>query len=66
MTRPLRVDIANGWYHVTSRGIERRAIFKNKQEHEHFVLLLEEMVERFRVVLHAHVEPVRTPQPCNA
>ncbi len=56
MARPLRVDIADGWYHVTSRGIERRTIFGNYREHEHFLELLEEMVGRFRVVLHSHVE----------
>ena len=56
MSRPLRIDIENGWYHVTSRGIERRAIFEHKKEHEHFLELLEELVDRFRVVLHGHVE----------
>jgi len=56
MSRPLRIDIADGWYHVTSRGIERREIFENNSEHEHFLELLEEMVDRFRVVLHGHVE----------
>ena len=56
MARPLRVDVADGWYHVTSRGIERRAIFKNEAEHEHFLVLLGEMVDRHRVALHAHVE----------
>ncbi len=56
MARPLRVDIADGWYHVTSRGIERRTIFGNYREHEHFLELLEEMVDRFRVVLHSHAE----------
>jgi len=56
MARPLRVDIADGWYHVTSRGIERRAVFENDAEHEHFFESLGEMVEHFRVVLHGHVE----------
>lgn len=56
MARPLRVDVENGWYHVTSRGIERRSIFENDAEHVHFLELLEAMVERFRVVVHAHVE----------
>jgi REP element-mobilizing transposase RayT len=50
------VDVENGWYHVTSRGIERRSIFENDAEHVHFLELLEAMVERFRVVVHAHVE----------
>lgn len=56
MTRPLRIDVADGWYHVTSRGIDRGVIFGNAAEHEHFLELLGEMVDRFRVVLHAHVE----------
>jgi len=56
MARPLRVDVENGWYHVTSRGIERCSIFENDAEHVHFLELLEAMVERFRVVVHAHVE----------
>lgn len=56
MARPLRIDVAGGWYHVTGRGIERRAIFADSRDHEHFGELLEETVERFRVRLHAHVE----------
>ena len=56
MTRPLRVDVENGWYHVTSRGIDRRSIFDNDHEHVHFLELIEEMVDRFRVLVHAHAE----------
>lgn len=56
MTRPLRVDVADGWYHVISRGIERRDIFINDSEHTHFCELLAEMVDRFRVLVHSHVE----------
>lgn len=25
MTRPIRIDVAGGWYHITARGLERRA-----------------------------------------
>ncbi len=50
------MDVADGWYHVTSRGVECRAIFQDNREHEHFQELLGEMVDRFRVLLHAHVE----------
>ncbi len=56
MVRPLRIDVADGWYHVTARGIERRALFNDRRDHEHFLELLEATVERFRVILHAHVE----------
>ena len=27
MSRPLRVDVEEGWYHISARGIERRSIF---------------------------------------
>ena len=56
MARPLRIDVADGWYHVTARGIERRSVFTDRRDHEHFLELLKESVERFRVVIHAHVE----------
>ena len=36
MTRPLRVNVEGGWYHVTARGIERRTIFTDKREQDHF------------------------------
>jgi putative transposase len=55
MARPLRWDIAEGWYHVTARGIERRAIYGDLRDHAHFDELLEATVERFRVRLHAYV-----------
>ena len=55
MARPLRVDIEDGWYHITSRGIERRRIFTEDRERKHFLELLEEMSERYRVRVHAYV-----------
>ena len=54
MARPLRVDVAGGWYHVRARGIERRTIFHAPREHEHFLDLLEEMSERYGVEVHAY------------
>ena len=55
MARPLRVDIRNGWYHVTARGNERRAVFRDDQDRRRFLELLEEWVERFGLRLHAYV-----------
>jgi len=46
MARPVRVDVEGGWYHVTARGIERRAIFVDTRDHEHFLELLATMGER--------------------
>ena len=56
MARPLRIDIADGWYHVTARGIERRTIFGEQREYEHFQGLLAEAVDRHRLLLHAFVQ----------
>ena len=69
MARPLRVDIEDGWYHVTARGDHRQVIFRDERDHGHFVELLEEMRERFRVGVMAYVcmgnhyhVMVRTPE----
>ena len=55
MARPLRIDIEGGWYHVMSRGIERRVIFLDDSFRFHFLDLLGEMSERFVVEVHAYV-----------
>jgi putative transposase len=55
MARPLRIERVGGWYHLTSRGNERRAVFRDDKDRAHFCELLEEMVFRFRVRLHAYV-----------
>jgi len=55
MSRPLRIDVEGGWYHVMSRGIERRVIFLDDSFRLHFLDLLGEMSERFGVEVHAYV-----------
>jgi len=55
MTRPLRINLPGGWYHVTSRGNERRAIYRDDGDREHFLDLAAETVELFQVQLHAYV-----------
>ncbi len=55
MARPLRIDVENGWYHVMSRGIERRTIFVDDSYCAHFLDLLGEMSNRFGVEVHAYV-----------
>ena len=47
MTRQLRHHYAGGWYHITSRGMGRKAIFRDDRDREHFVELLSEMVGRY-------------------
>lgn len=55
MARSLRVDVQDGWYHVMSRGTERRALFEDDRDRRHFLELLEAMVARYGVKLHAYV-----------
>src|SRR2546428_1322216 len=55
MARPLRVERAGGWYHVTARGNERKAIYRDEPDRRHFCELLAEMTGRFRLRLHAFV-----------
>ncbi len=55
MARPLRVDVAGGWYHVTARGNERKAVFRDERDRRRFLELLGQLVERFGLRLHAFV-----------
>ncbi len=54
MSRPLRIDLVDGWYHVMSRGLERRELFMDDRDRCHFVELLGECVGRHGVRLHAY------------
>lgn len=55
MARPLRIEQVGGWYHVTARGNERKAIFRDEIDRQHFLEIVAEMVARFRVRLHCFV-----------
>ena len=55
MARPLRIERAGAWYHLTARGNERQPIFRDRRDYQHFCELLAEAVERFRWRLHAYV-----------
>jgi len=54
MARPLRLNVEGGWYHVTTRGTERKIVYKDNECRLCYVGLLEEMVERFNVKVHAY------------
>ena len=47
MTRPLRVEVAGGVYHVTSRGDGREDIFLDDGDREQFLALLGHTIARF-------------------
>jgi putative transposase len=55
MSRPLRINLAGGWYPVTSRGNERKPLFRTEQDYRSLLDRLGAMTERYRTVLHAYV-----------
>jgi REP element-mobilizing transposase RayT len=54
MGRPLRIERAGGWYHLTGRGNERKAIYRDNRDRFHFIGLVAEVVRRFRLILHGY------------
>ena len=54
MARPLRIEYADAFYHITSRGNERKDIFKTRKDREQFLSYLESAAERYNAVIHAY------------
>jgi len=70
MARPLRLDHVGAVWHVTSRGNERREIFRDDEDRKRFLAILGHVVERFRWRVHAYVLMgnhyhllIETPEP---
>ena len=70
MARPLRVEFPGALHHVTSRGNERRAIFRSDVDRRMFLRLVGDAVARFRWSVTAYVLMtnhfhlvVQTPEP---
>ena len=55
MARPLRIERAGAWYHVTGRGTERRRIFTDERDRRHWLELLGEAAEMWRWVIYGYV-----------
>jgi len=55
MARPLRIERPGGRYHVTARGNERKAVYRDDSDCTHFVELLSEATEPFALRVHAYV-----------
>ena len=53
MARPLRIDMPDGIYHVTSRGLERRRIVRDDADRERWVGLLDRVATRRRWAVYA-------------
>ncbi|MEN8265086.1 MAG: transposase [Nitrospirota bacterium] len=53
MTRPLRIEYPGAYYHITSRGNERKNIFKDKKDRDKFLSYLKSAHLRYKAVIHA-------------
>ena len=54
MARPIRVEFEGAVYHVTARGNERRAIFRNDEDRQMFLATLERSVKEYGLRLHSY------------
>jgi putative transposase len=54
MSRPLRIQYADAWYHVMNRGRRGEKIFEAKADYWSFIDLLEELNEVFNVKVAAY------------
>lgn len=55
MARPIRIEYSGAWYHITSRGNERREIFKGDADRQKFFKILASSMALYNVHLHAYV-----------
>lgn len=55
MSRPLRIEFPGAFYHVTARGNERKAIYRNDRDRQRFLSTLADIVYRFQLRAHAYV-----------
>ena len=53
MPRQLRIQYEGAFYHITSRGVERRKIFIEDQDYEKFYSYLEKTAEIYHLIIHA-------------
>ena len=53
MARPLRITYPGAFYHVTSRGNERKNVFKSKRDRVKFLEYLDSATKRYDAVIHA-------------
>ncbi len=54
MARPLRITYPGAFYHITSRGNERKQIFKSLADKEKFLIYLESATRRYDAIIHVY------------
>jgi putative transposase len=54
MSRPLRIEYAGAVYHVTSRGNEKKPVFKDDHDRASFLNTLQHVNQRYNWICHAY------------
>ena len=54
MSRPLRIQYPNAWYHVMNRGRRGELTFTTDEDHEVFIDILKELVDVYKVHVAAY------------
>lgn len=54
MARPLRIEYKGAFYHITSRGNERKEIFRKDSDREKLLSYFETATERYKAVIHVY------------
>ncbi len=55
MTRPWRIEFEGAYYHILSRGNDRKDIFSDNGDRVSFLNILGKMSDRFEVEVYAYV-----------
>jgi len=54
MSRPLRIEYPGAVYHITSRGNEKKIVFKDDHDRENFLGTLQHVNKRYHWICHAY------------
>lgn len=54
MSRPLRLEIKDGLYHIFSRGIEKRRIFYEPYDYQKFIDIASSAIPKYKIVVYAY------------
>ena len=54
MARPLRIEFEGALYHITSRGNEKRMIYRDDADRFLFFKILDDVVKKFNWLIHAY------------
>lgn len=55
MGRPLRIEYPGALYHITTRGNERKKIYKDSSDKKQFLEILEDYSDRLGILIHCYV-----------